>query len=46
VGPLKGLETSSSLVNKNPKEKKRHLEVRLDKTLRISDYYNLDVKGV
>jgi len=46
VGPLKGLEISSLLTSKNLKEKKRHLKVRLDKTLRINDYYNLDVKRV
>jgi len=46
VGLLKGLETSSLLVNKNLKKKKRHLKVKLNKTLRINDYYNLDVKGV
>jgi len=46
VGPLKGLETSSLLVSKNPKEKERHLKVRPDKTLRINDYYNLNVKRV
>jgi len=34
------------LVSKNPKKKERYLEVRLDKTLKINSYYNLDVKGV
>jgi len=34
------------LVGKNPKKKERYLKVRLDKTLRIDDYYNLDVKRV
>jgi len=46
AGPLEGPETSSSLVGKNPEKKERYLEVRLDKTLRISDCYDLDVKGV
>jgi len=46
TGPLEGLETSSLLVGKNLKKKERYLEVRLDKTLRTDDYYNLDVKGV
>jgi len=34
------------LVSKNPEEKERYLKVRLNKTLRINDYYNLNVKGV
>ena len=46
TGLLKGLETSSSLVGKNPEKKERHLEVRLDKTLRINNYYNLNIKRV
>jgi len=46
VGLLKGLETNNLLVSKNPKKKERHLEVRLDKTLRINSYYNLNVKKV
>jgi len=46
VGPLEGLETSNLLVSKNPKKKERYLKVRLYKTLRIDDYYNLDIKGV
>jgi len=40
------LETSSLLVNKNLKKKERYLKVKLDKTLRINDYYNLNVKKV
>jgi len=46
VGLLKGLETSSLLVSKNLKKKGGHLKVRLDKTLRINDYYDLNVKRV
>ena len=46
MGPLKGLETNSLLVSKNLKKKERYLKVRLDKTLRINSYYNLDVKRV
>jgi len=46
VGFLKGPETNSLLVSKNPKKKERHLKVRLYKTLRTDGYYNLDVKGV
>jgi len=46
VGPLEGLETSNLLVSKNPEKKERHLKVRLDKTLRINSYYNLNVKRV
>jgi len=46
TGPLKGLETNSLLVSKNLKEKERYLEVRLDKTLRTDDYYNLNIKRV
>jgi len=46
VGPLEGLETSNLLVSKNPKKEKKHLKVRLDKTLKIDNYYNLNVKGV
>jgi len=46
VGPLKGLETSNSLVSKNLKKKERYLKVRLYKTLRIDNYYNLDIKRV
>jgi len=46
MGPLKGPETNSLLVSKNPKKKERHLKVRLDKTLRIDNYYNLNVKKV
>jgi len=46
VGPLKGLEINSSLISKNPEKKERYLKVRLYKTLRINNYYNLNVKGV
>jgi len=46
TGLLKGLETNNLLVSENLKKKERYLKVRLDKTLRISDYYDLDVKGV
>jgi len=46
MGPLKGLETSSLLISKHFKKKERYLKVRLDKTLRINGYYNLDIKGV
>jgi len=46
AGFPEGLETSSLLVSKNLKKKKKHLKVRLDKTLRIDSYYNLDVKEV
>jgi len=46
VGLLKGLETNSLLVSKNLKKKERCLKVRLDKTLKIDNYYNLDVKRV
>ena len=46
IGPLKGLETNSLLVGKNPEKKKRYLKVRLDKTLKINSYYNLNVKRV
>jgi len=38
------LETSNLLVSKNPKKKKRHLKVKLNKTLKINSYYNLNVK--
>jgi len=44
MGFLKGLETSSSLISKNLKKKERYLEVKLNKTLRIDNYYNLDIK--
>jgi len=46
MGPLKRLETSSLLVSKNLKKKERYLKVRLNKTLKINNYYNLNVKGV
>ena len=44
AGLLKGLETSSLLVSKNLKKKERYLKVRLDKTLKTDNYYNLDIK--
>jgi len=44
TGPLEGLEISSLLVSKNPKKKERYLKVRLNKTLRTDDYYNLNNK--
>jgi len=44
--PFKRLETNSLLVGKNPEKKKRYLKVRLDKTLKINSYYNLNVKRV
>jgi len=34
------------LVNKNLKKKERYLKVRLNKTLRTDNYYNLNIKGV
>jgi len=34
------------LVSKNLKEKERYLEVKLDKTLRTDNYYNLDIEKV
>jgi len=34
------------LINKNPEKKERYLKVRLNKTLRIDNYYNLDNKRV
>jgi len=34
------------LVSKNLKKKERYLKVRLYKTLRTDNYYNLNVKGV
>jgi len=46
MNPLKGLETSNLLVNKNLKKKKRHLKVRLNKTLKTDNYYNLNIKRV
>ena len=46
MGFLKGLEISSLLISKNPEKKERYLKVKLDKTLRINSYYNLNVKGV
>jgi len=46
MGLLKRLETNSLLVSKNLKKKERYLKVRLDKTLKIDNYYNLNVKGV
>ena len=46
MGFLKGLEISNLLVSKNFKKKERYLKVRLDKTLRIDNCYDLDVKGV
>ena len=44
TGPLERLETNSSLINKNLKKKKRHLKIKLDKTL--NNYYNLNIKRV
>jgi len=44
VGPLEELETSSSLVSKNPEKKERHSEVKLNKTLKTDNCYNLDNK--
>jgi len=32
------------LVSKNPKKKERYLKVKLNKTLKINDYYNLNIK--
>jgi len=32
------------LVSKNPKKKERYLEVKLNKTLKTDNYYNLDNK--
>jgi len=43
VGPLKGPETNSLLISKNLKKKERYLKVRLNKTLRIDNYYNLNI---
>jgi len=34
------------LINKNLKKKERHLKVKLDKTLKTDNYYNLDVKEI
>ena len=44
MGLLKRLETNSLLVSKNLKKKERYLKVKLDKTLKTDDYYNLDDK--
>jgi len=46
VGLLKGPETSNLLVSKNPEKKERYLKVRLDKTLKTDNYYDLNVKRV
>jgi len=43
---LEGLKISSLLIGENPETKERYLEVRLDKTLRIYGYYNLNVERV
>jgi len=40
------LEINSLLVSKNFKKKERRLKVKLDKTLKIDNYYNLDIKKV
>jgi len=46
MGLLEGLEISSLLISKNLKKKERYLKVKLDKTLRIDNYYNLNIKRV
>jgi len=34
------------LVSKNLKKKEKYLKVKLDKTLRIDNYYNLNIKRI
>ena len=44
LGPLEGPKTRYLLVGKSIKEKKRYLKVKLNKTLRIDNRCNLNVK--